>query len=95
MPILTFRVTYLYNGCKRYSFINTDMDLDMLDFEEMEGFVMRNKMFLFDQILNWHYVDIVGEYDATIEEEEAPKCNPTLKWGKKKTDKTSRPQTNK
>lgn len=93
-PILTFKVTYVNNGCKMQCFINTDLDLDMFDFEEMEGFVSRNNIFKFDQILNWHYVDIVAEFPASIEED-TPKHTPSLKYGRKKTDKTVKPQVSK
>lgn len=93
-PILTFKVTYVNNGCKMQCFINTDLDLDMFDFEEMTSFLKQSNMFEFDTVLTWHYVDIVAEFPASIEED-SPKRTPTLKYGRKKTDKTVKPQVSK
>ena len=90
--ILTFKIVYLYNGCKRSIFIDTTMDLDMLNLQEMESFLEQSNIFKFDTVLTWNYVEIVGIIEGA---EEAPKCNPTLKWGRKKTDKTPKPQVSK
>lgn len=88
MHILNFLITYIYKGCKKKYMCTTEMDLDLLNHSEIEGYITRNNLFVFDAILTWNYIEIVGVIDGSKKE----KKKPTLKYGKKKSDEALEPR---